>query len=228
MNLWKDLASTDSTPLQQWRESPPEKNCFRTCGRCTCPLITVAKPDDTAADAVTVAFVEARQAAHLPKVSRIGRNAFGEEVCIHDLRMPSGLVKDVLYESTDPTLLSDAARQLATFARRAQDRCTLWCQRVLVRRRFIWESQVLSPYRNVRIALDQLLANFLGVSNRLPPLSCRRQMDEKAGLRTGCGRLPSYRRARSARDKGDALAQRQRVAYPKPSWDGGSRGFITA
>jgi hypothetical protein len=81
------------------------------------PLIAVAsKPDDTVADAVTAAFVEARQAAHLPKVSRIGRNAFGEKVCKHDLRMPSGLIKDVQYETTDPTLLPEAARQLSTSA----------------------------------------------------------------------------------------------------------------
>jgi len=73
-----------------------------------------SKPDDAAAGAVTAAFVEARQAAHLPKVSRTDGNAFGEKVCKHDLRMPSGLIKDVQYETTDPTLLPDAARQLAT------------------------------------------------------------------------------------------------------------------
>jgi hypothetical protein len=80
------------------------------------PLFAVAssKPDDTAADAVTAAFGEARQATHLRKVSRIDRNAFGEKVCKHDLRMPSGLIKDVQYETSDPTLLPDAARQLAT------------------------------------------------------------------------------------------------------------------
>jgi hypothetical protein len=79
------------------------------------PLIAGAsKPDDTGADAVAVAFVEARQAAHLPKLSRIDRNPFGEKVCKHDLRMPSGLIKDVQYETTDPALLPDAARQLAT------------------------------------------------------------------------------------------------------------------
>ena|SRR5579859_2825842 len=79
------------------------------------PLIAVAsKSDDTAADAVVSAFVEARQAAHLPKLARIDTNAFGEKVCKHDLRMPSGLIKDVQYETSDPARLPDVARQLAT------------------------------------------------------------------------------------------------------------------
>jgi len=79
------------------------------------PLIAVAsKPDDTTADAVAAAFVEARQAAHLPKLARIDRNVFGEKVCKHDLRMPSGLIKDVQYETSDPARLPDTARQLAT------------------------------------------------------------------------------------------------------------------
>ncbi|MCU1299363.1 MAG: hypothetical protein JWO91_3641, partial [Acidobacteriaceae bacterium] len=64
--------------------------------------------------AVAAAFVEARQAAHLPKLARIDRNVFGEKVCKHDLRMPSGLIKDVQYETSDPARLPDTARQLAT------------------------------------------------------------------------------------------------------------------
>jgi hypothetical protein len=79
------------------------------------PVFAVAsKPDDTAADAIAVAFVQARKAAHLPELSRIDQNTFGEKVCKHDLRMPSGLIKDVQYETSDPARLSDAARQLAT------------------------------------------------------------------------------------------------------------------
>jgi hypothetical protein len=73
-----------------------------------------SKPDDTGADSVTTSFLAARQAAHLPKMSRIDRNVFGEKVCNHDLRMPAGLIKDVQYETTDPTLLPAPARQLAT------------------------------------------------------------------------------------------------------------------
>jgi len=75
---------------------------------------TGSKPDDTSADAVAAAFVEARQSARLPKLTRMGRNSFGEKICKHDMRMPSGLVDDVLYETFDPARLSDAARKLAT------------------------------------------------------------------------------------------------------------------
>src|SRR5450755_2365548 len=46
--------------------------------------------------------------------------------------------------------------------------------------------------------------------------------DEKAGLRTGCCTLPSYRRARSARDKGDR--QRRRLALQQESRTGISPG----
>ena len=79
------------------------------------PIIAVAsKPDDTTADAVAAAFVEARQAVHLSKLARIDRNTLGEKVCKHDLRMSSGLIKDVQYETSDPARLPDTARQLAT------------------------------------------------------------------------------------------------------------------
>jgi hypothetical protein len=79
------------------------------------PVFAVAsKPDDTAADAIALAFVQARKAAHLSDLTRIDRNTFGEKVCKHDLRMPSGIIKDVQYETSDPARLPDAARQLAT------------------------------------------------------------------------------------------------------------------
>jgi hypothetical protein len=75
---------------------------------------TQSKPDDTNADAVAAAFVDARQVAHLSKLTRMDRNPFGEKICKHDMRMPSGLISDVLYETSDPAHLSDAARKLAT------------------------------------------------------------------------------------------------------------------
>jgi len=73
----------------------------------------VSQPDDTTADAVAAAFVKARQSAHLSKLTRIGRNPFGEKICKHDMRMGSGLIEDVLYETADPTLLPDVAQNLA-------------------------------------------------------------------------------------------------------------------
>ena len=74
---------------------------------------TGSKPDNTTADAVAKAFVEARQSAHLSKLTRMGRNPFGERICKHDMRMPSGLIEDVLYETSDPGHLPDAAQKLA-------------------------------------------------------------------------------------------------------------------
>jgi hypothetical protein len=78
------------------------------------PLAAIAsQPDDKAADAVSSAFIEARQAAHQSKLNRIGGNRFRRQVCKHDLRMPSGLITDVLYVTADPAHLSEAARRLA-------------------------------------------------------------------------------------------------------------------
>jgi hypothetical protein len=78
------------------------------------PLAAVAsQQDDKAADAVSSAFFEARHAAHRSKLDRIGGNRFRRQVCKHDLRMPSGLITDVLYETVDPAHLPEAARRLA-------------------------------------------------------------------------------------------------------------------
>jgi hypothetical protein len=73
-----------------------------------------ANRDDPAADQVAAAFVEARQAAHLPALSRMGRNVFAENVCQHDLRFPSGLIGVVNYETVDPAQLPESATKLAT------------------------------------------------------------------------------------------------------------------
>jgi hypothetical protein len=79
------------------------------------PLVALASQrDDNAADDVSSAFLEARQAAHLSNLDRIGRNRFRKQMCKHDLRMPAGLITDVHYETTDPAHLPDNARQLAT------------------------------------------------------------------------------------------------------------------
>ncbi len=76
---------------------------------------TVAsEQEDAAADAVTAAFMNARQAARLSKLERMGRNAFREKVCKHDMRFPSGLINDVLYQTSDPAQLPESAQRLAT------------------------------------------------------------------------------------------------------------------
>jgi len=79
------------------------------------PLFTFAsqEQDDKAADAVSATFVEARQAAHLSKLEQMDRNPFRQQVCKHDLRLPSGWINDVQYETSDPARLPDSAQRLA-------------------------------------------------------------------------------------------------------------------
>ena len=60
--------------------------------------------------------------------------------------------------------------------------------------------------RDTRFAIRQLLKNpgfALGHAAQPTTIVDVIRWDEKAGLRTGCCTLPSYRRARSTRDKGD-------------------------
>lgn len=78
------------------------------------PVAGTSPRGDSAADAVSTAFVEARQAAHLSKLSQIGRNTFREQVCRHNLRMPSGLIHDAQYQTSDPRRLPEEALRLAT------------------------------------------------------------------------------------------------------------------
>ncbi len=78
-----------------------------------CLSIAASPQEDAAADAVATAFMNARQAANLPKLERMGRNNFQEKVCKHDLRFPSGLINDVLYETSDPAQLPESAQNLA-------------------------------------------------------------------------------------------------------------------
>jgi hypothetical protein len=76
-------------------------------------IALAANPQDVAADAVAKAFESARLAAHLPTLSRMGRNTFGDKVCRHDFRMPSGIIDLVRYETSDPSQLPEAAQKLA-------------------------------------------------------------------------------------------------------------------
>lgn len=76
-------------------------------------IALAANPQDVAADATAKAFTDARLAAHLPPLSRMGRNTFGDKVCKHDLRMPSGEIDLARYETSDPSQLPEAAQRLA-------------------------------------------------------------------------------------------------------------------
>jgi hypothetical protein len=76
-------------------------------------LTFAANPQDVAADAVAKAFTNTRLAAHLPPLSRMGRNTFGDKVCQHDFRMSSGNIDLVRYETSDPSQLPEAAQKLA-------------------------------------------------------------------------------------------------------------------
>jgi hypothetical protein len=70
--------------------------------------------EDTAANAITNAFLQARRSAHLSKLAKMGKNIFRKQVCKHDLRLPSGVIDDVLYETSDPEHLPESAQRLAT------------------------------------------------------------------------------------------------------------------
>ena len=63
--------------------------------------------EDVAADSVAAVFLQARQAAHLSKLERMGRNTFREKVCKQDMRFASGLINDVVYESCTLTQPND-------------------------------------------------------------------------------------------------------------------------
>lgn len=69
--------------------------------------------EDAAADSVSAAFLQARQAAHMSKLERMGRNTFREKVCKQDMRFTSGFINDVVYQTSDPSLLPDSAQRLA-------------------------------------------------------------------------------------------------------------------
>ncbi len=83
------------------------------CIGLLCVPQVASQQEDAAADSVATAFMNARNAAHLSKLRRIGRNTFRKQACDHDLRFPSGLIKDVIYETVGPTQLPESARQLA-------------------------------------------------------------------------------------------------------------------
>lgn len=68
--------------------------------------------ENAAADQAASAFLQARDAAYLPKMVRIGRNAFHKQAC-GDRRFASGLILDVTYQTTNPGTLPDSARKLA-------------------------------------------------------------------------------------------------------------------
>jgi hypothetical protein len=79
------------------------------------PLVDASEQEDAAADAVATAFIQARLAAHLSKLKRMGRNPFREKVCKQDMRFSSGFILDVSYQTADPTHLPESAQRLVTW-----------------------------------------------------------------------------------------------------------------
>jgi hypothetical protein len=75
--------------------------------------VAASDPEDAAADAIASAFLQARQAAHLSKLERMGRNTFREKVCKQDRRFASGLITDVFYQTSDPANLPESTQRLA-------------------------------------------------------------------------------------------------------------------
>jgi hypothetical protein len=70
--------------------------------------------EDAVADAIAAAFVQARQAAHLSNLERMGRNTFREKVCKQDRRFASGLIRVIYYQTSDPAHIPESAQQLAS------------------------------------------------------------------------------------------------------------------
>jgi hypothetical protein len=75
--------------------------------------VFASQQEDRAADSVAAAFVQARDAAHLSKLARMGGNSFREKVCKHDLRFASGVILTAQYQTSDPGHLPKVAQQLA-------------------------------------------------------------------------------------------------------------------
>jgi hypothetical protein len=78
--------------------------------------VLASQREDRAADSVAAAFVQARDAAHLSELGRMGGNTFREKVCKHDLRFASGVILTTQYETSDPGHLPEVAQQLASLA----------------------------------------------------------------------------------------------------------------
>jgi hypothetical protein len=76
-------------------------------------VVFASQQEDGAADSVAAAFVQARDAAHLSKLQRMGENTFREKACKHDLRFASGVILTAQYQTSDPGHLPDVAQQLA-------------------------------------------------------------------------------------------------------------------
>src|SRR5437763_370207 len=83
-----------------------------------------------------------------------------------------------------------ASRYQARRGRQSTTPCTPWFNRITARQSTILKG---GGHRTARDG-HWFPIWIVTVDNR---------WDEKAGLRTGCCRLPSYQRARSAKDKGD-------------------------
>jgi hypothetical protein len=99
---------------------PIRPTCMKKLIGCAFLILLVVLPaiatdqEDAAADAVATAFLQTREAAHLSKLERMGRNTFREKVCKQDMRFASGLIRDVLYQTSDPAHIPDSAERLAT------------------------------------------------------------------------------------------------------------------
>jgi hypothetical protein len=78
------------------------------------PMCATSEEDEVS-DVVAAAFAQARQDAHLSKLERMGRNIFREKVCKHDMRFASGLILDVVYQTSEAGHIPESARRLAVW-----------------------------------------------------------------------------------------------------------------
>lgn len=125
--------------------------------------VVASDQEDAAADAAAKAFLHARQAAHRSKLERMGRNTFREKACKRDMRFASGWINDVVYETSDPADLPDLAQKLAASPDTGRTAIRFGIGVCMQSNSSPGTPEILSPHRNLRISLDKLLANFLGV-----------------------------------------------------------------
>jgi hypothetical protein len=79
-------------------------------------LPTVASYQETAAaDVVASAFMQVRQTAQQPSLERMRRNTFREQACKGDTNFPHGMIRYVVYQTSDPADLPESAQRLATW-----------------------------------------------------------------------------------------------------------------
>jgi hypothetical protein len=137
---------------------------------CIGPLCVpqvASQQEDAAADSVATAFMNIRNAAHLPKPRRMGGNTLRKQACSRDLRFPSGFIKDVIYETADPNQLPESARQLAVAPDSGKTAARLGIGVCSIRTNPAWTTDLFHSAGNLRGSRYKFLAYFVGIGDAL-------------------------------------------------------------